>query len=157
MSGGFHGDVLLGDTVKEFLTAAKDSIGNRDEESAITFMHDGKEVKFFKPSPGQAAIMMTMGGREMDTRSAGLFIQLFLEIMDEETRRYFTGRLMDASDPFSNLDCAGGLFDIWEELTTEWSARPTKQPSDYQPPRKSTGRSSTASSRAKASTSSRSR
>jgi hypothetical protein len=143
--------------VKEFLTAAKDSIGNVDEEEAVTFLHDGREVKFYKPSPGQAAIMMTMGGREMDAQSAGLFIQLFLELMDDDTRRYFTGRLLDRKDAFSNLNSEGGMFDIWEALTEDWSARPTKQPSDYQPPRRSGGKTSTASSRAKGSTSSRSR
>lgn len=143
--------------MREFVTAAKDSIGEVSEDDAFIFLHDGREVKFYKPSSGQASIMMTMGGREMDVRQAGLFIQLFLELMDDDTRRYFSGRLLDRNDPFSNLKAEGGLFDIWETLMEEWSARPTKQPSDFQPSRRSTGRSSTASSRAKGSTSSRSR
>lgn len=143
--------------MKEFITAARDSIGDINEDDKIVFMHDGKEVTFFKPSPGQAAIMLTMGGREMDAQQAGYFIQLFLELMDNDTKRYFTSRLLDRNDPFSDLTSEGGLFDIWEELTKEWSARPTKQPSDYQPPRRSAGRKSTASSRGTASTSSRSR
>jgi hypothetical protein len=143
--------------VKEFITAAADSIGNVVEEDAVEFKHDGRVVKFYKPTTGQASIMMTMGGRDMDAQQAGVFIQLFLELMDEDTRRYFTGRLLDRNDPFSNLKSEGGLFDIWETLMEEWSARPTKQPSDYRPSRRSTGKSSTASTRAKASTSSRSR
>jgi hypothetical protein len=143
--------------VKEFITAAADSIGNVDEEEAVKFLHDGREVKFYKPSSGQAAIMMTMGGREMNVAAAGTFIQLFLELMDEDTRRYFSSRLLDRNDPFSNLKGEGGLFDIWETLMEEWSARPTKQPSDFQPSRRATGRSSTGSTRAKGSTSSRSR
>ena len=143
--------------MKEFITAAADSIGNVDEEDVVEFLHDGRKVKFYKPSSGQAAIMMTMGGREMNVSAAGTFIQLFLELMDEDTRRYFSSRLLDRNDPFSNLKAEGGLFVIWEVLMEEWSARPTKQPSDFQPSRRATGRSSTASSRAKASTSSRSR
>lgn len=143
--------------MKEFITAAADSIGNVDEDEAVEFLHDGRKVKFYKPSSGQAAIMMTMGGREMDVQAAGTFIQLFLELMDTDTRRYFSSRLLNRDDPFSNLKAEGGLFDIWETLMEEWSARPTKQPSDFQQSRRATGRSSTASSRAKGSTSSRSR
>lgn len=143
--------------MKEFQTAARDSIGEVDENDFVEMKHDGRVVKFFKPSPGQASIMLTMGGRDMDLHQTGVFISLFLELMDFDTRRYFESRLLDRNDPFSQLDCDGGIMDIWEELMKGWSARPTKQPSDYRPSRRSGGKTSTASSRAKASTSSRSR
>lgn len=142
--------------MREFVTAAKDTLGEVDEDSIITFKHDGRDVTFFEPSTGQQAIMLTMGRRDMDKKQAGQFIALFFEMMDEETERYFEGRLMDRRDTF-DLDGEGGIMDIFEGLIEEWSGKDTKQPSDYQPPRRATGRASTGGTRAKASTSSRSR
>lgn len=144
--------------MKEFYTAAKDTIGEVSEEDLIVFKHDGTEVTFYQPSSGQLAIMSNiMQGSKTDPTLAGNFIQLFFAMMEEEdTLPYFRNRLMDRKDTF-DIDTEGGMFEIFEELVGEWSARPTKQPSDYQPPRRATGSKSTASTRAKASTSSASR
>jgi hypothetical protein len=142
--------------MKEFVTAAKDSLGEVDEESKITFMHDGREITFFEPSTGQQAIMLSMGGRNMDLRSLGTFIQLFFEMADNETARHLQSRLLDRDDPF-DVSGDGGIFSIFEAITEEWSARPTREPSESRSSRRATGRASTASSRAKASTSSPSR
>jgi hypothetical protein len=142
--------------VKEFVTAAKDSLGEVDEESKITFMHDGREVTFFEPSTGQQAIMLSMGGRTMDIRAMGTFIQLFFEMCDTETAKYLQSRLLDRNDPF-DVGGEGGMMEIFEAITQEWSARPTREPSGSPSPRRATGRASTASTRAKASNSSTSR
>jgi hypothetical protein len=142
--------------MKEFITAAKDDIGVVNEDEAITFKHDGREVTFYQPSTGQVAIMMAMSGRDMKGKEAGTFINLFFGMMEEDTARYFESRLMDRTDSF-DLDSEGGIFDIWTELSEEWSARPTKEPADFQPPQRATGKRSTAPTRAKGSTSSRSR
>jgi hypothetical protein len=142
--------------MKEFVTAAKDGFGEVDDEDAIVFKHDDREVTFFKPATGQMAIMMAMAGRDMGSKEAGQFINLFFSLMDDDTSRYFESRLMDRKDPF-DLDSEGGIFDIWYELGEEWSARPTKKPADYQPPRRATGKPSTAPTRAKVSTSSKRR
>lgn len=142
--------------MREFVTAAKDTIGEVDEDDAIVFKHDNREITFFQPSSGQQAMMLSMGGREMDLKAAGVFIQLFFEMADDDTQRYLQTRLMDRKDTF-DLNSDGGIFDLWEALTEEWSARPTKEPSDFQSPRRATGKASTGSSRVRASTSSRSR
>lgn len=142
--------------MKEFLTAARDTIGEVDEDKVLTFKHDERECIFYEPSAGQQAILLSMARRDMDPKSAGTFIALFFEMMDDDTQRYFETRLMDRKDTF-DLNSEGGIFDIWEWLAEQWSARPTKQPSDYQPPRRATGRASTATTPARASTSSRSR
>lgn len=141
--------------MREFLTAAKEDF-EPEEQNEVRFKHDGKEVVFFEPGTGQAAIMMTFGRGSNDHEQTATFITMFFTLMDNATRRYFEDRLMDPKDPF-DMDTEGGVFDIWEALAEEWSARPTREPSDYQPPRKASGRASTASSRAKASTSSTSR
>lgn len=142
--------------MKDFITEVQDDLGEVDVEDAITFKHDGREVTFYKPSTGQAAIMLTMTSREMDAKNAGTFIQLFFELMEEDTQRYFQSRLLDRKDSF-DLDGPGGIVDIFENITEEWSGKDTKKPSDYQQSRRATGKASTAPSRAKGSTSSRSR
>jgi hypothetical protein len=142
--------------MKEFLTAAKETLGEVDEESQITFKHDGKDITFFEPSTGQQAIMLAMGGRTMDVKTMGTFIQLFFEMADNDTARYLQGRLLDRNDTF-DVGGDGGIFDLFEAITEEWSARPTREQSDSPSPRRATGRASTGSSRVKASTSSGSR
>lgn len=143
--------------MKEFITAAQDDLGEVDENDVITFKHDGREVVFFVPSTGQQAIMLAMGGRDMDTKAAGTFIHLFFEMMDAPTQRYFNTRLMDRDDKGFDLDTEGGVFDIFEHLTEQWSGKAKKQPADFQKSQSTTGRESTASTRVRASTSSRSR
>lgn len=135
--------------MREFFTVAKDDIGVVDESKQVRMMHDGTEIVFNEPSSGQLAIMLAMGGRKMSMQAAGNFIALFIELADRETQRYLEQRLLDSEDNFG-LDEPGGIFDLWEALTEEWSARPTKQPLDYQPPRRATGNSSTAPTRVRA-------
>lgn len=142
--------------MKEFVTAAKDQLGEVDEDSVEVFKHNGNEVRFFEPSDGQQAIMLSMGGRSMTKKSAGTFIQLFIELGDDDTQRYFHDLLLDRNSGF-DLMSEGGIFDIWEYLMEQWSGKATKQPSDFQPSRRATGPRSTGTTRAKASTSSGSR
>ena len=139
--------------MREFTTAAKFEIEEEDEP--LVFIHDGREVRFYEPSAGQLAIMATLSTSK-EHQAVRQLMTLFFSVMDDETHEYFESRLMDRKDTF-DLDTEGGVLDIYEFLMEEWSGKPSKQPSDYQPPRKSTGRSSTGSTRAKASTSSRSR
>jgi hypothetical protein len=143
--------------VKEFITAARDDLGEVDEDDVIEFKHDGREVRFFVPSTGQQAIMLSMGGRDMDAKAAGTFIALFFEMADHDTQRYLQTRLMDRDDKGFDLDTEGGVFDLFEYISEQWSGKAKKQPSDYQKPQSTTGRALTASTRVKASTSSRSR
>lgn len=144
--------------MREFYTAAKDTLGEVSEDDYIVFKHDGTEVTFYQPSSGQLAIMSNIvNGNKNDPTLSANFIQLFFAMMEEEeTLPYFRNRLMDRKDTF-DLGGEGGMFDIFEGLMEEWSARPTKQPSDYQPPQRATGRKSTATTRVRASTSSTSR
>lgn len=143
--------------MKEFVTAAKNSkTPARNEDDALVFLHNGTEVKFYKPNDAQQAMMLAMGGRSMSLKAAGTFIHLFIELGDHDTQKYFQDLMLDAESGF-DLKGEGGLFDLWEYIVEEWSGKASKQPSDYQPPRRTTGRASTGSSRAKASTSSRSR
>lgn len=141
--------------MREFVTSALEDF-RPEEQKEIVFTHDGREVVFYEPGSGQAALMLTFGRGSRDHEQVANFLAMFFELMDSETARYFQSRLMNPKDPF-DVDTPGGIFDMWEALIEEWSARPTREPSDYQPPRKPTGRASTASTRAAASPSSPSR
>jgi hypothetical protein len=142
--------------LKDFIAAAKSELGEPTDENPITFNHWGREVTMFEPSDGQQAIMLSMGGRTMDARTAGTFIHLFIELGDDDTQRYFQDLLMDRKSGFG-LTTPDGIFDIWENLMEEWSGKDTKPASASPAPRRATGRASTGTTRAKASTSSRSR
>lgn len=143
--------------MKEFLTATEDELGQVDEEDEIVFMHDGRELVFYVPSTGQQAIMLAMARRDSDHRAAGTFIQLFFEMADNETQRYLETRLMDREDRGFDMDTKGGIFDIFDYISAQWSPKAPKQPADYQKSQSVTGTESKAPTRARASSSSRTR
>jgi len=142
--------------MREFFTAAQENEVEVDPEDVVTFKHDDREVTFYKPTAAQFAILSSASVNSSEFEAAGTYLALFFEMAEEDTARYFRSRLFDRNDPF-DIDSEGGIQDIMMALIEEWSARPTKQPSDYQPPRSTTGKSSTATSSAKASTSSSTR
>lgn len=140
--------------MKEFITAALE----QEDSEEIVFMHDGREVRFFVPSTGQQAIMLAMGRRgDMDPRAAGTFISLFFEMADADTQRYFESRLMDREDTGFDLDTDGGMFDLFDYISSQWSPKAPKQPADYQKSQSTTGTASKAPTRVRASSSSRTR
>lgn len=142
--------------MREFVTAARDQM-EPDDSKVFEFTLDGREMRMYHPNTGQAAIMSTMIRGEVKADDASNFITLFFNLFDDDDRLYLQDRLMDRDDSF-DLDSDGGMFDIFEALLEEVTAsRPPASPTDYQSKRKPTGRGSTASTRAKASTSSTSR
>lgn len=142
--------------MREFSTAAREQFQPEDAEFFEVAL-DGREMKMYHPGSGQAAIMSTMIRGNTTPKDAANFISLFFAMFDDEDQTYLQDRLMDRKDPF-DIDSEGGMFDIFEALLEDVSAsRPPVEPTDFQPPRKSTGRGSTASTRAKGRTSSTSR
>jgi hypothetical protein len=108
--------------VKEFVKAASSQTNEVAEEDVLITKHWGTEVAFIKPSEGQFLMMLAMGGRNMDLKAVGNFIQLFIELGDEETQRYFQTLLSDRESGFSVFG-EGGIFDIWDEIIKEWSGK----------------------------------
>lgn len=145
--------------MREFTTAAvKEGENLQSERNSVQFLHDGQEVTFYEPSSAQMAIMTTVrASRDIGLNEVRTLMGFFFGMMDEETYEYFQARMMDPMDPLSDIEAEGGMIDILDYLTEEWSGKALKEPSDYQQSPKQTGRSSTGSTRAKASTSSRSR
>ena len=136
--------------MREFHTAVKATLDQETErEGKVTFLHDGTEVTFYFPTTAQFAAAMSVSS----DRDVNVMIGFIFEMMDEDTKRYFRRRLLDSFDPF-DLEGEGSLMEVYEALTEEWSARPTKSPSDFSSSQKPDGRKSTAKRASKVSTSS---
>jgi hypothetical protein len=126
------------------------------EVSPTKVKHWGTDLIFFEPSDGQLLMMLAMGGRGMSKKQAGHFVQLVIALGDEDTQNYLQDMMFDRESGFT-LKGPGGLFDIWEKLTTEWSGKDSEKPSGSPKSRSRAGSASTGTSRRRASTSSGSR
>lgn len=138
--------------MKEFETAL--AAVTDEEEASLEFAvveikeeEDGSETRTkrlchaYPPAEGQVILFMTdtIGRHRSTEERLAAIVDFLVDVLDEESRAYIVGRLMARSDPF-------GLADIepivmW--MLQEWGARPTKQPSDFAPSRKTGGQKST--------------
>lgn len=131
-------------TVKQFTTAAK--AAEHDPEAVlgapITIEMDGREVTFQGATQGQLAVLFAgASDTTSKTQNIASTINFFFSLVeDEDDVRYFKVRLLDRKDAFDADDVA----DIVMHLVEEWTANPTKQPSDFMPSQKSDGPKSTA-------------
>lgn len=133
--------------MKDFI-AADNANKKREltEDDLTIFTHWGTEVAFIKPSEGQFLMMLAMSGRNMDMKSIGHFIHLFIELGDPDTQKYFASMLMDQDSPF-DVHGEGGIFDIWKHLVQEWSGKASPKRDASQPSVSETTPSSTVRSR----------
>jgi len=142
--------------VQEFITAARDNFQVEESETHV-IMLDGREITLYEPNTSQGALMLTFVRGEMTPEKVAQFMTLFFSFIHKDDRTYIEDRLMDVEDPFK-LDSEGGLLDIFFWLMEQIEGgRPPVEPTDYQPSRRATGQRSTATTRAKVSTSSPSR
>lgn len=134
----------------EFTTAATeaaaDQAGDGDEQEVDpgeTFMHDGTEIRYYRPTPGQIAVVMAMtADRQQDQSKVAGYVDFFFSVLDEHSQQHFQKRLLDRRDPF-DLTSKGGINEIIDGLLQEWAARPTRQSAVSSTSRTSTGPSST--------------
>jgi hypothetical protein len=127
--------------LKEFTTAAKEAGEGTVGGDPLTFTVDGEQWTAYPPTGGQLALVMAAQAEHSSVveKIAGL-VNFLDSILDEDAVASYRARLMDRDDPFDfdNVEA------IVEWLMEEWSARPTKQPSDYRPPQRRGGRRLTA-------------
>jgi hypothetical protein len=136
--------------MQEFITAVREH--DEGEEDLYEFKVDDREM-FARPmSAGQLAMLSAMRPN-LSVQTMGRMLNTFLNVFEEEDAIYFEDRLLDRNDDFE-LD---NFMEIVNGYITYFSGKGSKQPSDFQQSAKSSGRASTARSRAKGSTSSASR
>lgn len=137
-------------TVKSFTTAGKSVEANQTPlGEPLSIELDGREITFTPPTTGQWAVTMA-GGTDTSSPSDMIATQInfFFGMLDTDDVNYFRHRLFDREDPFD----VDNITEIIEYLIEEWSARPTKQPSDFLPSQSNGGKRSTAVRRHVAST-----
>jgi hypothetical protein len=128
-------------SVKEFSTAVREAPESPIGGDPLVFTVDGDEWTAYPPTGGQLALVMASMAEQADPADSIAGILNFLtSVLDEQSAKDYRRRLMDRDDPFDIED----VERIVEWLMEEWSARPTKQPSDFQQSRRRSGRRLTA-------------
>jgi hypothetical protein len=119
-----------------------------DREKVVEFDLDGTLLTARRPKTATflALAEFSDGGNGWDQMHA---VRTFMEeSLEPESRTHVQDRLADPDDEFDLED----IVPIVNWMVTEFSTRPTSRPSGSPPPRKRTGKASTARSRSKAST-----
>lgn len=133
-----------GDQVKEFITAVEQSEQVEDEADLI-FVIDGQEMRAYKPTEGQFALLMMAMGRHASANDqfAGV-IDFFINVLDEPSQRYVINRMMSRTEiiPMEKI------VEVMEWMVEEWGGRPFQKPSVSTSSRRNGGRKSTATTTA---------
>lgn len=125
----------------EFETAAAEANSEQVPE-LFEFKHDGRDVKFFRPSPGAIAMAMAMtADRQKDQNKVSAIIDFFFSVLSKPDQVHFQERLFKVDDPF-DMTSRGGINDVLEYMFEAWAARPTRQSDDSTTSPPTTGSSS---------------
>lgn len=136
--------------MREFITAIVEQ-EEGDEERPVEFALDGRELRAYKPTESQFALLMVAMSRyASDREQAAGVIEFFLNLLDDSSREYIVNRMFSREDPLP----IETMIDMTEFLVEEWGGRPFQRSSDSTPSRSNGGRKSTP--RTQRSTSSRS-
>lgn len=126
--------------MREFSTAIHESEKDPDEEEPLVFTIDGQELRAYKPTEGQfAMLVMVMGRHVTDLDQAGGVIDFFVSMLDEPSTRYVTNRLLTRKNPMP----VETIVDVLSWMIEEWGGRPFSGPSGSTPSRRNGGRKST--------------
>lgn len=139
---------------KSFALAAAEAAGF-DVDEKLPFQVEGDETQLYAYLPGEGQVVMLMGVAGLDeydtpgiAAASAEVMNVFWELMDDQSRAHLRRRLRDRHDRFG----LGDILNIIEWLVEEASARPTRSPSDSTPSPQANGRPSTGSVRQRAST-----
>lgn len=108
--------------MKEFNTALR-AVTDDDEDAPMVFKIDGQELRAYKPTDGQLAMLMSTISRHTSdqTRVAGI-IDFFVSVMDQPSHSYIVDRLLSRDDPLGLEE----VKDVMEWMVEEWTGRPTQ-------------------------------
>lgn len=128
--------------MREFVTAVEDAVAEEeDQEPGLVFSIDGQEMRAYKPTEGQFALLMVAMGRHASNMDqfAGI-IDFFISVLDEQSEHYVISR-MQTRDNIIPLE---NIVEIMEWMIEEWGGRPFQKPSVSTSSRRNGGRKSTA-------------
>lgn len=141
--------------VKEFALALERELEDEPDE-LLPFQMQDDDTQLFALMPTEADIALVAGAMSQfaeDGEKAVAVLDLFWSLMDDATARHLRRRLRNRKDRFGVMD----VMNVLEWIVEERTGRPTKPSSASTASQPSTGARSTANSRPKASTRSRSR
>lgn len=103
----------------------EDAESEVDEDPYTDFMLDGRKMRAYQPTSGQLAFMLASLGRGQtsDQRFAAI-LNIMFECLRDEDKDHLESRML-TRDKKKRLDLPM-LERIFEGLTKEWFARPTK-------------------------------
>lgn len=123
--------------MREFVTAVEKKV---EDEPDLVFKIDGQEMRAYRPTEGQFALLMMALGRHVSEpeQFAGV-IDFFISVLDEPSQRYVIDRMMSRKDiiPLEKI------IEIMYWFAEEWGGRPFPSPSVSTSSRRNGGRKST--------------
>ena len=128
--------------MREFVTAVEDAVDQEEnEEPGLVFSIDGEEMRAYKPTEGQFALLMMAMGRHASSQDqfAGI-IDFFISVLDEDSERYVIQRMQSRT----NIIPLEKITEILEWMVEEWGGRPFQKPSASTSSPPKGGRKSTA-------------
>lgn len=104
---------------------AEQSLGPED---FVEFKVDGRVMRAYMPTDGQLTFLLAAVGRGQSKESRfAAILNIMFESLREDDKDYLEGRLL-SRDPAKRIPMST-VEGIFEHITEEWFARPTKQPS----------------------------
>lgn len=141
--------------VKEFALALERELEDEPDE-LMPFTMAGDDTQLYALLPTEADVALAasaMSAYAEDGEKVVAILDLFWSLMEDATARHLRRRLRDRKDKFGVPD----IMNVLEWIIEERTGRPTKPSSGSTASPPTTGARSTANSRPKASTRSRSR
>jgi hypothetical protein len=125
--------------MREFITAVEASEETPDEPGLV-FTIDSQEMRAYKPTEGQFALLMMAMGRHASTSDqfAGI-VDFFIQVLDERSQRYVIDRMMSRT----NIIPLEKIVEILEWMIEEWGGRPFQKPSASTSSQRNGGKKST--------------
>lgn len=136
--------------MREFTTAISETY---DEDESQSFLLDGEEYHYYRPSDGQVMMFLgSIGKHATIADSVTGLVDFFFGMFDESDQAKFSRRLLDRKDPFDHRV----ITEIVETMLEDWTGRPTKLSTESSLSPRSGGQKSTARTRKSTSSVSRS-
>lgn len=126
--------------LKEFITAVEES-ETPQEEPSLVFTIDDHEMRAYKPTEGQYALLvMVMGRHASQTDQFAGVIDFFMQVLDEPSQHYVIERMMSRT----NVIPLNTIVSVLRWMVEEWGGRPLESPSGSTTSRPKGGKKSTA-------------
>jgi hypothetical protein len=130
--------------LKEFITAVEKAEETEEGSDDLVFMIDDQEVRAFKPTEGQfALLMMAMGRHATEADQFAGVVDFFFNVLDEPSQAYVSRRMM-SRDQLIPME---QVVEILQWMIEEWGGRPFQRPSGSTSSQRNGGRKSTGTTR----------